>query len=52
MFNDQKKNNLINDANTKYEEMETAEEFGDGAFIAGAVVGGGAAAVAAVIVLT
>ena len=32
MFNKDKKK--VNEANTKYEEMEVAEEFGDGWFVA------------------
>jgi hypothetical protein len=47
---DKKKNNPNKDTNTKFEEMETAEEFGDGAFIAGAAVGAGVAV--AVVALT
>ncbi|GEM_PF-2148184 len=49
MFEKQKKDDLSKDTNTKFEEMETAEELGDGAFIAGAIVGGGAVAAAIVI---
>ena len=47
MFNKDKKK--VNEANTKYEEMEVAEEFGDGWFVAGVVTGVDAGAI---IVLT
>ena len=47
MFNKDKKK--VNEANTKYEEMEVAEEFGDGWFVAGVVTG---VAAGAIIVLT
>lgn len=49
-MSEKKKNNPNKDTNTKFEEMETAEEFGDGAFIAGAAVGAGVAI--AVVALT
>ena len=47
MFNKDKKK--VNEANTKYEEMEVAEELGDGWFVAGVVTG---VAAGAIIVLT
>lgn len=47
MFNKNKKE--LKEANTKYEEMELAEEFGDGWFVAGVVTG---VAAGAIIVLT
>ncbi|MFQ6824687.1 MAG: hypothetical protein ACLRTZ_15315 [Agathobacter sp.] len=48
MFNKNKKE--LKEANTKYEEMEVAEEFGDGWFVAGVVTG--VATAGAIIVLT
>ena len=47
LFNKNKKE--LKEANTKYEEMEVAEEFGDGWFVAGVVTG---VAAGAIIVLT
>lgn len=44
-----KNDKKILDKNTKYEEMEVAEEFGDGWFVAGVATG---VAVGAIIVLT
>ena len=47
MFNKDKKK--VNEANTKYEEKEVAEEYGDAWFYAGVVTG---VAAGAIIVLT
>ena len=51
MYNKKNKKELkeLRDENAKYEEMEVAEEFGDGWFFAGVATG---VAVGAVVVLT